>query len=195
MKEPSGFFFPTNIALKKSVSAAKWWDKHYPVLLGSLKPSEGKKHNYFSLTIHFLQITTFHNSVPPPLEPPGCAPGFSHKCTQGLWEGWQHGPSGVLDSTSVSAQPWPMLQVLPYQCLIRFEERLGLPGLSPGVAWLCWAVAPTAVVLLHCPVPVPLPMPLPESLPQHDSCRSAVLALWTNIPVVAEGHVPGPVQQ
>lgn len=63
MKEPS-LQERTDIALKNLfVSAVKWWNKNCPVLVGSLKPLEGMKDNYFSITIHFLQISTFHNSV------------------------------------------------------------------------------------------------------------------------------------
>lgn len=59
----------------------------------------------------------------------------------------------------------------------------------------CSCVVPTALVWPRCPVPVPLPAPLPRLLPQHDSSRSAILALCTNLPVVAEGPVLGPLQQ
>lgn len=52
-------------------------------------------------------------------------------------------------------------------------------------------MAPTALVWPRCPVPVPLP----QSLLQHDSSRSTILALCTNLPVVAEGPVLAPLQQ
>lgn len=64
MKEPNlVFFYFSPYKLKESVCFyRKLMKQILPCMMGSLKPSEGMKHSYFSITIHFLQISTFHNS-------------------------------------------------------------------------------------------------------------------------------------
>lgn len=110
------------------------------------------KHNYFSLTIHFLQISTFLYSVQStPGAPRLCSWFQSHMHARAVG-----GDNSVVRGLCLEVprhrhryQPCCRFYLVwGYLCGCLFEDRPGLPGLSPRVVWLCWAVAGS--VLLVC---------------------------------------------